>query len=362
MFSLQGKYNHAKVFATIVDNDVISQITSLLNSSLVKNSKIRIMPDTHAGSGCVIGTTMTINDKVAPQLVGVDIGCGMLAIKLKEKDVDLEKLDTVIQTYVPSGFSINNHAVASSKADKILAPIDFELSQKSLGTLGGGNHFIELDRDKNSNLWLVVHSGSRHLGVEVCRFYQKKAQENASGISSISSKVLCYIEGKDFENYIHDMKLATDHAITNRKTIAQKIISNMGWKTVYEFDTLHNYIDTDEMILRKGSVSAKNGEPLLIPINMRDGSLICTGKGNDDWNKSAPHGAGRIMSRSEAKESVSIEEFKKSMSGIYSSSVLESTIDESPMVYKPIEEIVNSIQDTATIEDIIKPIYNYKAH
>lgn len=411
MFELSGKYNTCKIFTDNCDNEAISQLTNLLNQESVKGSKIRIMPDTHAGKGCVIGTTMTLQDKVIPNLVGVDIGCGMLAIKLKEKEIDLKLLDEVINKYVPAGFEIHESPISRSFADKIIAPVDVDKAFKSLSSLGGGNHFLEIDRDSRGNLWLVVHTGSRHLGIEVCEYYQNRAyeklQESAKGGSlkqlinstiselktahrekEISKQIekikadyerenntkvpreLAYLTGQDFDDYIHDMQLTQQHAAINRKCIADTIITKMDLHPVSKdccydedyFDTIHNYIDCDNMILRKGSVSAELGERLIIPMNMRDGSLICIGKGNPDWNYSAPHGAGRIMSRSQAKDKVNLDDFEESMKGIYSTSVCASTIDESPFVYKPMQEIMDNIKDTVEIVDIIKPIYNFKAH
>lgn len=411
MFELSGKYNTCKIFTDNCDNETISQLTDLLNQESVKGSKIRIMPDTHAGKGCVIGTTMTLQDKVIPNLVGVDIGCGMLAIKLKEKEIDLKLLDEVINEYIPAGFEIHEDPVSRSSADKIIAPVDVDKAFKSISSLGGGNHFIEIDRDSHGNLWLVVHTGSRHLGIEVCEYYQNRAyeklQESAKGGSlkqlinstiselktahrekEISKQIekikadyerenntkvpreLAYLIGQDFDDYIHDMQLTQQHAAINRKCIADTIITKMDLHSVNKdccydedyFDTIHNYIDCDNMILRKGSVSAELGERLIIPMNMRDGSLICIGKGNPDWNYSAPHGAGRIMSRSQAKDKVNLVDFEESMKGIYSTSVCTSTIDESPFVYKPMQEIMDNIKDTVEIVDIIKPIYNFKAH
>lgn len=393
MFELNGKFNNCKIFTDMADNETISQLMTLLNQQCVEGSKIRIMPDTHAGKGCVIGTTMTIKDKVIPNLVGVDIGCGMYAIKLKESDIDCERLDNVIRNYVPSGFDIHDHAIAKSNITDIIAPIDIDRAMRSLGTLGGGNHFIEMNRDKTGALWLVIHTGSRHLGIEVCKHYQKLAYSKLSKdsygqkvndlianlklqgrqseieieLKKLKSKTiaipedLAYVESQDFENYIHDMKITQEHAMINRETIAQQIIKHMRFTIVDEFQTIHNYIDTDNMILRKGSVSAANGEMLIIPMNMRDGSLICRGKGNADWNNSAPHGAGRLMSRSQAKSNITLEEFQNSMQGIYSTSVTSSTIDESPMAYKPMESIIENVKDTVDIIDIIKPIYNFKA-
>jgi len=394
MIELRGKYNNAKVFTDTFDSETGSQLINLLSQEFVKGSQIRIMPDTHAGAGCVIGTTMTIKDKVCPNLVGGDIGCSVSAYRLKEKDIDLEKLDNVIRTYVPSGFNIHERAIAKSNADKILAPVDVDKAFKSLGTLGSGNHFLEVDRDKNGYLWLVVHTGSRHLGLEVANYYQnlayKKLQndnvkdeikqlvakyksegrtrEIESAIKDLYKnkpkiiKDLAYVEGNDFNNYIHDMKLTQEHARINHKVIAETIVNNMDFHIKEAIHTTHNYIDTDNMILRKGAVAANFLEPLIIPMNMRDGSLICVGKSNPDWNYSAPHGAGRIMSRGQAKENVKMEDFKESMEGIFSTCVKESTLDESPMAYKPMDEIIRNIKDTVEIVDVIKPIYNFKAN
>ena len=395
MFKLNGKYNTAKVFTDNVDNETISQVIELLNQDYINDAKIRIMPDCHAGAGCVIGTTMTISDKVCPNLVGVDIGCGMLAIRIAEKDVDLPKLDDVINTYVPAGFNVNDEPLGNfSHLNDLVAPADISLAYRSIGSLGGGNHFIELDKDDDGNLWLLIHTGSRHLGLEVAKHYQELAYKQLKD-SDVGGKIkaviadlkakgrekeiektiqalkmqephipksLCYVSGQAFKDYIHDMEIVQKHAELNRKYIADIVIEKMGWHVCEEFQTIHNYIDTKNLILRKGSVSARDGEKLIIPINMRDGSLICVGKGNPDWNYSAPHGAGRILSRSEAKDAVGIDEFRESMKGIYSSSVMESTIDESPMVYKPMEEIMKNIKDTVDIVKVIKPVYNFKAH
>lgn len=400
MLELRGKYNTCKVFTDNVDNATIGQLIALMNQSSVAGSQIRIMPDTHAGKGCVIGTTMTIGNKVIPNLVGVDIGCGMAVAELKETRIDLPKLDSVIRKKVPSGFSIRD------KAHKFLRNVDLEelycykninvdRAEKSLGTLGGGNHFIEIDISESGQLYLVVHTGSRNLGKQVAEYYQDlawKSLKNGNKRELIKAKIdelkaagrqseieaeiakiqstiesvpkeLAYCEGELFDKYIHDMKITQEYAYWNREAILDTIVDEMHLHVVEQWQTIHNYIDTENMILRKGSVSAQAGEKLIIPMNMRDGSLICIGKGNPDWNFSAPHGAGRLMSRSEAKQSISMSEFKKTMSdaGIYSTSVNKSTIDESPMAYKPMQEIIDNIGDTVEIVNIIKPIYNFKA-
>lgn len=394
MLELTGKYNTAKVFTDNIDSETISQVIQLMNMPYMEGCQTRIMPDCHAGTGCVIGTTIQLKDKVVPNLVGVDIGCGMLAIKLNHQ-IDLNEFDSAINGNIPSGFSIHERAVVKYEPLKdIIAPIDIDHANKSIGSLGGGNHFIEVDVDADGNNWLVIHTGSRHLGIEICKHYQRaginrirndeikekidatikrlKAEgkerdiENTIKVLKMQRQSipddLCYIEGDVFNDYIHDMAIAQDYAKLNRRTIADTILRCCDLDEVESFDTIHNYINMDDMILRKGSISAREGERVIIPMNMRDGSLICIGKGNPDWNYSAPHGAGRILSRSDAKEILSFEEFKESMAGIYSTSVVESTIDEAPAVYKPMEEIVNNIQDTVEIVDNIKPIYNFKAH
>ena len=388
---INGKYNNCKVFTNNIDNETISQIISLLNMPYMKGEIVRIMPDCHAGKGCVIGTTMTLNNQcVVPNLVGVDIGCGMFALKLEETDIDLKALDRNINEKVPSGFSVHEHPITTfDKLKDIRCNINIDNANRSLGSLGGGNHFIEVDKDKDGCLWLVIHTGSRHLGIEVCTHYQKAGKTNnlkeeieatildlrnkglekeiESTIKEIKEKTpvipkeLAYIDGKLFDDYINDMKITQEYARLNRQIIAKIIIETMNLHIVDSFDTIHNYIDTDNMILRKGSISAQKGERVIIPMNMRDGSLICIGKGNPDWNYSAPHGAGRIMSRGKAKDNISLEEFQSVMDGIYSSSVCEATIDEAPQVYKPMEEIISNIEDTVDIIDVIKPVYNFKA-
>ncbi|MGN0677185.1 MAG: RtcB family protein [Ruminococcus sp.] len=398
MIELSGKYSSAKVFTDVIEPDAVSQIITLCSQELSKDSKIRIMPDVHAGTGCTIGTTMTITDKTVPNMVGVDIGCGMETVKIKEKHIELQKLDKLIYEKIPSGFGIRN--TPHRYAEKIplenlycIEHIDFEKAEKSIGTLGGGNHFIEADKSSDGSIYIVVHSGSRHLGVEVAKYYQNEAYKrlNKTSKSDIDELVAClksegktkniqqeikklvntkttnipkhlaYAEGELFEQYIHDMKIVQEFALVNRQAMITEIIKGMKLHITEQFSTIHNYIDTDNMILRKGAVSAQNGERLIIPINMRDGSLICTGKGNPDWNFSAPHGAGRLMSRSQAKQSFTVSEYKKQMKGIYSTSISSATLDECPMAYKNIDDILENISDTVTVDDIIKPIYNFKA-
>lgn len=394
MIEIRGKYNTAKIFTDNVEEQAAAQIIELCNQEFVEDSVIRIMPDTHAGAGCTIGTTMTIGDKIVPNLVGVDIGCGMETIKLKNKSVELNKLDKVIHEFIPSGFDIRK------KEHSYVGNIDFEdlicrknvninRAKLSIGTLGGGNHFIEVNKDNEGSLYLVVHSGSRYLGKQVAEYYQElgymelaKNSEEVKGIierlkaegrqKEIQKKInkikppkinrqLAYVQGKNYEDYLTDMKLVQKFAVLNRKAIVDEIVKRMDFTVKEQFTTIHNYIDMDSMILRKGAISARQGEKVLIPINMRDGSLVCIGKGNKDWNYSAPHGAGRLMSRSKAKEVITLKEFKESMKGIYSTTVNRSTIDECALAYKPMEEIMKNIRDTVEIIDIIKPIYNFKA-
>ncbi|NLT08173.1 MAG: RtcB family protein [Ruminococcus sp.] len=398
MIIFNGKYNSAKVFTDIIEEAAAAQIVSLCDQPMAENSVIRIMPDVHAGAGCTIGTTMTIKDKVVPNLVGVDIGCGMEVARLKEKHIELQKLDKFICNNIPSGFSIRNkpHRYAEQFSFEELycyKHIDPHRAELSIGTLGGGNHFIEVDKSENGTLYLVIHSGSRHLGVETAKYYQEEAYARLNKSSSREAdqliarlraegkekkiqselkklkntkttsvpKHLAYCEGQLFDEYIHDMKLVQHYASLNRQAMMIDIIKGMGLHVTEQFSTIHNYIDTEKMILRKGAVSAEAGEKLLIPINMRDGSLLCTGKGDPDWNCSAPHGAGRLMSRAAAKESFTVSEFKKQMSGIYTSTVSSATLDECPMAYKSMDDIIGNIGDTVEINEIIRPVYNFKA-
>lgn len=376
MIELKGKYNEAKIFTDVIDEASIAQVLLLLNQEFVSGNKIRLMPDIHAGAGCTIGTTMTITDKIVPNLVGVDIGCGMETIQLKETHIEPQKLDKLIYEKIPSGFSVREKThryFEKINLKELLCEkhIHLNRAEKSLGTLGGGNHFIEADKADDGTIYIVVHSGSRHLGLEVANFYQEEGYKvlNKSTRQDIDAfiadlnipKQLAYISGDLFDAYIHDMKIVQKYAELNRKAMMDEIIKGMRIHVKDQFTTIHNYIDTDAMILRKGAVSAKEGERLLIPINMRDGSLICIGKGNDDWNQSAPHGAGRLMSRSAAKQSFTVSEFKKQMNGIYTTSVNKDTLDECPMAYKGIDDIINNIYDTVEIKSVIKPIYNFKA-
>ena len=398
MIILNGKYNSAKVFTDNIEQDAIAQIIAFCSQPMSEGAQIRIMPDVHAGAGCTIGTTMTITDKVIPNLVGVDIGCGMETVRLKEKHIELQKLDKLIYEKIPSGFAIREKPHRYGEKIDLTElycykHIDPLRAEKSIGPLGGGNHFIEADKGEDGSIYIVIHSGSRHLGVETAKFYQNEAyrrlnkssdKEAAELIARLKAegrekqiqselkklantkttdvpKHLAYCEGELFEQYIHDMKIVQKFAMLNRQAMMDEIIKGMHLHVEEQFTTIHNYIDTDTMILRKGAVSAQAGEKLLIPINMRDGSLICTGKGNADWNCSAPHGAGRLMSRSQAKQSFTVSEFKKQMAGIYTTSVNAQTLDECPMAYKSMEDIVDNIGDTVEINEVITPIYNFKA-
>ena len=395
MRTVTGKYGTAKIFTDLVEDSAIDQVKTLMGQEFVDGCKVRMMPDIHSGTGCVIGTTMEIKDKICPNLVGVDIGCGMHTTMMPATIFpDFEKLDQVIHEHIPSGFNIRkepHHYIRNTHLDELLCrdSVDIERAKLSLGTLGGGNHFIEVDRDDDGRYYLVVHTGSRHLGVEVAEYYQnwaydslkqnhknrrnyvietlrsqgreREIQKELSNLTFDIPKDLAYVGGMLFDSYLHDMKIVQEYAKWNRIAITDVIRTFMNWGIEDDFETIHNYIDIDRMILRKGAVSANKGELLLIPMNMRDGSLLCRGKGNPDWNYSAPHGAGRIMSRAEAFKSLDIHEFKREMYGVYSTSVCEETIDESPMAYKPMESIIENIGDTVDILKVIKPVYNFKA-
>ncbi len=398
MIEIIGKYNSAKCFTNNLEPTAMEQIQAVCDQQAFANSKIRIMPDVHAGKGCTIGTTMTIIDKIVPGMVGVDIGCGMETVRIAEKEIDFDRLDKIIRKYIPFGREVRVKPHKYSEEidlTELRCAKDVKISRAihSIGTLGGGNHFIEVDKDEQGNYYVVVHSGSRHLGTEVAEFYQDESRRALWGgakhqVQELISKLkeegrfqeihntvmalkeeqqiniprdLAYVEGKLFEDYIHDMKIVQKFATLNRKAMMDVILVGMRFTKVEEFTTIHNYIDTDEMILRKGSVSAKSGEKLLIPINMRDGSLVCVGKGNEDWNCSAPHGAGRLMSRSVAFKNLTMEKYQEEMQGIYSTCINKETIDESPMAYKPIDEIIEHIEPTCEIVSRIKPVYNFKA-
>ena len=394
---IEGKYNTAKIFTEVVDEIAISQIKTLCDSEIFASSKIRVMPDVHAGASCTIGTTMTITDKIIPNMVGVDIGCGMECANLGKVEINLERLDNLIYERIPAGMevrAVEHEFCAQIDLSKLRCyrNINEYRAKLSIGTLGGGNHFIEVDVDDDGNKYLVVHSGSRHLGTEVAEYYQKEAFRRLSGNSNkqiqeliaklkeegrqkeIQSTVnalmaqktnipesMAYVENELFDDYVFDMKLVQYFANLNRKAMMREIVDGLNLDVKEQFSTIHNYLDTDYMIMRKGAVSARKGEKLLIPINMRDGALICIGKGNEDWNCSAPHGAGRLLSRGKARATLSVEEFVREMDGIYSTSVNRSTLDESPMAYKSIADIVDNIAPTVDIVNRIRPIYNFKS-
>ena len=391
--------NNLKIYCENLESEAKDQIQALAAFSAYSDSRIRIMPDAHAGAGCTVGTTMTLNGKVTPNLVGVDIGCGMRVLELGKVQVKPADLENIITANIPSGMNIRTARITECEKAEVLVkslhcyreswPLDY--FALSIGTLGGGNHFIELNHDEEGNCFLVIHSGSRHLGIMVCRHYQEKAEKHMASmadnrkeiiaqlkaegrekdIQAILSKMprpgktetpLAYVEGSDFDQYLDDMDRCQRYAVLNRAATARIIVENLGLTPTAEWETIHNYIDVKNMILRKGSVSAREGERLIIPMNMRDGSLICTGKGNPDWNWSAPHGAGRLMSRSQAMDCIDLEEFRRDMQGIASWSVCDSTRDEAPGAYKPMESIIRQVAPTVTIEKIIRPVYNYKAH
>lgn len=401
MIQITGKYNTAVCYTGQLESIAVEQIRAVCDRAEFADCKIRIMPDVHAGMGCTIGTTMTITDKVVPGMVGVDIGCGMETVMLAQQDMDLAALDHVIRENIPCGREIRDDMdVALDDSFRIdlsqlrCSPyVNLERARLSIGTLGGGNHFIEVDRGEDGNLYLVVHSGSRHIGFEVANYYQEEGRKALWGgaryqvdaaVAELKArgrfreiqptidrlrrdhaihipKELAYVEGQLFEDYIHDMKMIQYFALLNRRAMVDIILTGMGLTPVEAFTTIHNYIDTEHNILRKGAVAAYKGQKLLIPINMRDGSLICLGKGNPDWNCSAPHGAGRIMSRKDAFRRLSLEEYRSQMAGIYTTCVDSDTLDEAPMAYKGLEDILSNIGPTAEVLQRIRPIYNFKA-
>ena len=367
MIEVRGKYGSANVYTDNLENSAYGQIMAFCDQPFSSDSRIRIMPDVHAGKGCTIGTTMTITDKIVPNIVGVDIGCGMLTVKLKEKRINLPKLDSFIRQNIPCGRDVRERSHRSHGRLDIydllcVKKIDIRRATESLGTLGGGNHFIGIDKDDEDNLYLVIHTGSRNPGLRVAEYYQKRAYNLCGGRNQSEIPYeLAYLSGEEMEHYLHDMAFMQAFADLNRTIIKEEILDEMNLTEEESFTTIHNYIDTESMILRKGAVSAKAGEILLIPMNMRDGSLICTGLGNEKWNYSAPHGAGRLLSRKDAFNSFTLDAYKNSMEGIFTTSVSKDTIDECPMVYKPMTEIMRNIKDTVTVNKIIKPIYNFKA-
>lgn len=398
---IKGKYNTAICYAKTLEDTARTQIENICNCEAFSDNKIRIMPDVHAGKGCTIGTTMTLTDKVVPAMVGVDIGCGMEVTALGKTPIDFAALDDIIRRDIPSGMNIHTQPsiyssetmFSGSSELKCKNGVDIQRAKLSLGTLGGGNHFIEIDQDDEGNNYLVIHSGSRHLGVEICNYYQRIAEDilkdqkdpvvaaviaklkkegRANEIQATLQKMkqettpaipldLAYLSGLNFDYYIHDMHLAQFYARVNRHTMTSTILAGLGVFPLDSFTTIHNYIDTENMILRKGAVSAAKNEELIIPINMKDGSLICVGKGNPDWNCSAPHGSGRLMSRSAAKSDLQLDQYKQEMSNVYSTCIGLGTIDEAPMAYKSLDEIVSQIGPTVDIVKRIHSVYNFKA-
>ncbi len=400
MEQIQGKFNTAISFAKVIEDEAREQIRRMCNYEFTAGSKIRIMPDVHAGKGCTIGTTMTVTDKAVPNIVGVDIGCGMYTVKLAETEIDFARVDEAAH-YIPSGkntWDFRQEHFTLSDLNCFRSLKDSRRLERSLGTLGGGNHFIEIDRSEDGTNYLVIHTGSRNLGKQVAEIYQRLAIDLACGKdkyfaqrdeiiavykslgrkTEIKSKLaelekdyrgrkasmpddLCYVHGKYFHQYLHDMELCQTFARQNRELIAKILLGKSGLTAVDAFHTIHNYIDVGELIIRKGAIAAHEGERVLIPINMRDGSVLAVGKGNSDWNFSAPHGAGRIMSRSQAKVQLSMDDYQSSMAGIYTTSVSEGTLDECPQAYKSLDDIIDVIGDTVDIVEVMKPVYNFKA-
>ncbi len=398
MLEIKGKMNTAVCYAKVVEEEAIEQIRRMCDYEFTEGSQIRIMPDVHAGKGCTIGTTMTVKDKAVPNIVGVDIGCGMYTVNLGKGEIDFERLDEVAH-YIPSGMMVwegrqERFDLASLRCYRSLR--DTKRLERSLGTLGGGNHFIEVDQAQDGTKYLVIHSGSRNLGKQVAELYQQLAVDLNKGketyfierdaiikeykaagrrkeIQAALEKItwlkrettipedLCYLYGSYLEDYLFDVEICQSFARRNREKMAEIILEKTGMTGSDAFHTIHNYIDTKEMILRKGAIAAHKGEKVLIPINMRDGSVLAVGKGNPEWNYSAPHGAGRIMSRKKAKEELNLEEYRKMMAGIYTTSVKEETLDEAPMAYKALADIIDVIEEAVTILDVMKPIYNFKA-
>ena len=414
--TLKGAKNTATVFTHNIEETAIGQIIGMLNEPITENTTVAIMPDVHAGAGSTIGTTIRLPEnkadwKVCPNVVGVDIGCSMRAIRIKDDNPDLEKLDRVVNEKVPAGQNIHDKVVVNQKEMRnLLKGLSFRIDQKrhshimkSCGTLGGGNHYIELGKSPDGQLWLTVHSGSRGLGVVVAKHHQRIAEAKMTQSSEISdaivkyltengrqkdiekelkqykvtkhvpdyvnivergviNKDLAYLDGKELDDYLNDIAIAQKYSTISRQTMLYRIAEAMGWDIIDEFESMHNYIDIENGIIRKGTTSAQAGERLIIPLNMRDGSIFATGKGNPEWNFSAPHGAGRVLSRSKAKAQLSLDEYRKTMDGIYTTSICEATLDEAPFAYKESQEIIDAITDTAIIDKIVKPIYNFKAH
>ena len=400
MFEIKGKVNTAICYAKLCEEKAIEQIRRMCDYEFTRGSRIRIMPDVHAGAGCTIGTTMTVVDKAVPNVVGVDIGCGMYTVNLGKADIDFVKVDEAAH-FIPSGLKVwderqEDFDLRELRCYQKLRNIEW--LENSLGTLGGGNHFIEIDRAADGTAYLVIHSGSRNIGKQVAEIYQARAVELLSGkeervkardelvreyketgrtkeiaaalraldaeYSAKPSSIpedLCYVYGHDFDDYLHDVEVCQRFARRNREKMAEVIIARTGLRAGEAFHTIHNYIDTSEMILRKGAIAAHEGEKVLIPINMRDGSVLAVGKGNPEWNYSAPHGAGRLMSRRAARDKLDMAEYREAMKGIYTTSVNAATLDEAPMAYKSLEDIIDVIRESVDVIEVLKPVYNFKA-
>jgi len=399
MMEIKGQVNTAICFAKIIEDEAIEQIRRMCDYEFTAGSQIRIMPDVHAGKGCTIGTTMTVKDKAVPNIVGVDIGCGMYTVNLGQIEIDMEQMDAAAH-FIPSGLNVwegrkERFDLLDLRCYRGLK--DARRLERSLGTLGGGNHFVEIDQSADDTKYLVIHSGSRNLGKQVAEFYQRLAIDLSKGKEeyfarrdaliaeykaagrrkeiekalkelrweeheSTIPEDLCFVYGQYLEDYLHDVEICQRFARRSREFMAEIILQRLGIEAVNAFHTIHNYIDTDEMILRKGAIAAHKGEKVLIPINMRDGSVLAVGKGNPDWNYSAPHGAGRIMSRTAAKENLDLDEYRREMAGIYTTSVNEATLDEAPMAYKSLSDIIDVIQESVDVIEVLKPIYNFKAN
>ena len=397
---IKGKVNTAICYAKVVEDEAIEQIRRMCDYPMTEGSKIRIMPDVHSGKGCTIGTTMTIKDRVVPNVVGVDIGCGMYTVCLGKDEIDFAKVDEVAH-FIPSGGNVWEGRIERFDLTKLKCYRklkDTRRLERSLGTLGGGNHFIEIDEASDGNKYLIIHSGSRNLGKQVADYYQNLAIDLDKGLETYfmareeliktykeqgrrkeiqqalkelektryknepqNPEDLCYLYGKYMEDYLFDVEICQNFAKRNREKMAEIILERTGMTGNDAFHTVHNYINTEEMILRKGSIAAHKGEKVLIPINMRDGSVLAVGKGNPEWNYSAPHGAGRIMSRTMAKENLSMEEYAASMTDVYTTSVSEATLDEAPMAYKSLDDIIDVIKESVEIIEVMKPVYNFKA-
>lgn len=398
MLEIKGAVTTAICYANIIEEEAVEQIRRMCDQEFTKDCQVRIMPDVHAGKGCTIGTTMTVKDKAVPNVVGVDIGCGMYTVNLGKQEIDLERFDAACH-FVPSGMRAWEGRQERFPLTELRCYRSLERTkwiERSLGTLGGGNHFIEIDRASDGTNYLVIHTGSRNLGKQTAEIYQKLAVELNQGKEEYFKKKdaliaqykaagrrkeiqqallelhwkhkplsvpedLCYVYGSYFEDYLHDVEICQEFAVRNRELIAEILLERTGLSGEGGFHTIHNYIDTDEMILRKGAIAAHDGEKVLIPINMRDGSVLAVGKGNQEWNYSAPHGAGRVMSRKKAKASLSMKDYEAAMEGIYTTSVNENTLDEAPSAYKSLDDIIGVIRDSVDVIEIMKPIYNFKA-